>query len=434
MRRMTAVAAILCLAAGVLAGTATQPGRTGDGFVRGIGTTSASIPSSAPVGQPMRVVYVVDRSGLFPEDATLLTREMERALENLVPEQRFGLIVCDDGAEAEILTAGPNAVQATPEVRCEVIAKLGRVPKKGLQDSEIIPIQDGFQKALAMKPEVIYFLAEGRFDPRVIEQVRKLNAGARKVPIHTIAFLGQDDGYFDQLKQIAADSGGKFKYVSKKDAAGPARTTRGATEAGTQAVQVGPRIVYVLDHSGSLVDNFNSLQAEVRRSIDGLGSDAMFGVIVFNEDYDARQDGAKIDVLTPGDGMARATEEAKKVAGAKLNTVKAKGAYCDGIAAVSGAFQKAFAMKPDIIYFVTDGRIWPGAIETVVKLNHGERKVRINTIAFVGKDDGYFDQMKEIAKDSGGTFTFVSERDVGKPGWWPEGVAAATEAGTRGGG
>ena len=35
-----------------------------------------------------------------------------------------------------------------------------------------------------------------------------------------------------------------------------------------------------------------------------------------------------------------------------------------------------------------------------------------NTVAFVGKDDGYFEQLKQIAADSGGTFRFVAEMDL----------------------
>ncbi len=169
------------------------------------------------------------------------------------------------------------------------------------------------------------------------------------------------------------------------------------------------RIVYLLDHSGSLLDNFNFLQKEVKRSVQNLLPVQMFGLIVFAGTEEGTQ------VLTPGTGLVRATTEVKREAGAKMDLVVSKGRNDDEFDPFFDAFQKAFAMKPQLIYFLTDGRFDPKLIDAVKNLNNGKTKIRINTIAFVGKDDGYFDQMRQISKDSGGTFKFVSERDVAGP-------------------
>ncbi len=237
MRRLLVVGAVLCFAAGVLAETATRPGGPEGGVVGGAGTRRAS--ATQAVMWPMRIVYLVDRSDFSAESIVPLVKEVERAVGGLSPVQRFGLIVCDEGEEsAEILTEGAAPVYATPEIRREAIAKLGNVPRKGLQVEPVVPLLDGFQKAFAMKPDLVFFVTQGRFEPRLIEQVRKLNSGKSKVPIYTIAFMGRDDGYFDQLRQIAKDSGGWFKYVARKDAEGPpagaAARTRPATAPSSQ--------------------------------------------------------------------------------------------------------------------------------------------------------------------------------------------------------
>ena len=170
------------------------------------------------------------------------------------------------------------------------------------------------------------------------------------------------------------------------------------------------RIVYLLDHSGSLLDNFNFLQKEVKRSVDNLLPVQQFGLIVFA----GQEEGTEI--LTPGSALVRATAEVKRESGLKMDRVVSKGKNDDEFDPFFDAFQKAFAMKPQLIYFLTDGRFDPRLIEKVKELNAGNKtKIIINTIAFVGKDDGYFDQMKQISTDSGGKFKFVSERDVAGP-------------------
>jgi hypothetical protein len=42
------------------------------------------------------------------------------------------------------------------------------------------------------------------------------------------------------------------------------------------------------------------------------------------------------------------------------------------------------------------------------------KKVRVNTLAFVNPDPSYEDQLKEMAKKNGGVFKFVAEKDLGK--------------------
>lgn len=63
--------------------------------------------------------------------------------------------------------------------------------------------------ALQMQPDAIYLLTDGGFDDSAIHLAKRNNA--RKIPINTIGF--QDRGGETGLKQIAADSGGNYKFV-----------------------------------------------------------------------------------------------------------------------------------------------------------------------------------------------------------------------------
>jgi hypothetical protein len=65
--------------------------------------------------------------------------------------------------------------------------------------------------AMRPKPEAIFFLTDGEFDPVVVEEVRLMNADFR-IPINTICLETKDSQ--EMMLQIARESGGTFKYVA----------------------------------------------------------------------------------------------------------------------------------------------------------------------------------------------------------------------------
>ena len=75
------------------------------------------------------------------------------------------------------------------------------------------------------------------------------------------------------------------------------------------------------------------------------------------------------------------------------------------------AFEHIFAMdvRPDVIFFLTDGQIQSFTAGELESLNDSGRKVVINTIAF--GDPASQNLLKEIAKDSGGVYKFVPTGD-----------------------
>jgi hypothetical protein len=162
------------------------------------------------------------------------------------------------------------------------------------------------------------------------------------------------------------------------------------------------RIVYIIDHSGSLLDNFDFLREEVKKSVDNLLPIQYFAVVAFSEDS---------EILGPS-SLQRATLDDQRDLANRIDQLKAYGENDGTLAPFQHAFEKAFALKPQLIYFLTDGAFDPQLAGIVEHLN-AHHKVRINTLAFVKTDSRYEEQLKALARDNGGIYKFVSEKDLG---------------------
>ncbi len=136
------------------------------------------------------------------------------------------------------------------------------------------------------------------------------------------------------------------------------------------------KIVYIIDHSGSLLDNFDFLREEVKRSVGNLLPVQQFAVVAFSEETSGNT------VLAASPMLQRATLDAKRDLAKRLDDLKAMGENDDMLAPAKYAFQQAFALKPQLIYFLTDGKFDPKLFAEVAKMNVGQ-KVRINTLASV---------------------------------------------------
>jgi hypothetical protein len=65
---------------------------------------------------------------------------------------------------------------------------------------------------LSPRPDVIFFMTDGLFPPNTVQEIAAMNSGERKTQIHTISFM--DTSAESLMKQIAADSGGRYRHVS----------------------------------------------------------------------------------------------------------------------------------------------------------------------------------------------------------------------------
>ncbi|HVX86530.1 MAG TPA: vWA domain-containing protein [Phycisphaerae bacterium] len=163
------------------------------------------------------------------------------------------------------------------------------------------------------------------------------------------------------------------------------------------------RIVYILDHSGSMISNFDYLQREATRSVRNLVPIQFFSVIMVSETAET----------VGGNELERATPAVKEQFASKILDFRAEGQNDDLLPPFQDAFTRAFAMKPELIYFLTDGHFDPALLDVIAKLNK-DHKVRINTIAFVAHDPSYEQQLQDLAKRNGGVYKFVAAKDLGQ--------------------
>jgi len=73
------------------------------------------------------------------------------------------------------------------------------------------------------------------------------------------------------------------------------------------------------------------------------------------------------------------------------------------------AMRRAFAVEPDLIYFLTDGEFDPALVEMLSQLNR-DGKVRIFTIAYVSRTGA--PMLERIAREHNGEYRFVSEDEI----------------------
>jgi hypothetical protein len=162
-----------------------------------------------------RTVYLLDHSGSMLDSFDYLRTEVENATSNLAPFQRFAVIMFSEN----VTVLGPDHLQrANDDARRDIRKRLATIHASGHNDGELAPFQKGFEKAFAMNPEVIFFLTDGEFDPRLVDVVRKLNAQRpenQRVEIHTIAYIQIGPDAAGSLKKIAAENHGRYKFVAR---------------------------------------------------------------------------------------------------------------------------------------------------------------------------------------------------------------------------
>ncbi|MEI7767621.1 MAG: VWA domain-containing protein [Phycisphaerae bacterium] len=161
------------------------------------------------------------------------------------------------------------------------------------------------------------------------------------------------------------------------------------------------KIVYILDHSGSMVDNFDFLRQQTLKSVENLIPLQSFAVIMYAED---------ITVLGP-DRVVPAVKANKEMLRTRMDQVRAAGFNDDQLEPYEKAFRKAFAMKPDQIFFLTDGAFDPKLAEIVTTLNK-DQKVSISTLAFIKEDPRYNEQLHMMADENRGTYRLVKAKDL----------------------
>lgn len=156
----------------------------------------------------------------------------------------------------------------------------------------------------------------------------------------------------------------------------------------------GNRFAYIVDVSGSMSveGKVQNLQRQLVSSINALIETASFCVIAFN--HQAWPLGGEVKWMP-------ASVSARRDAVRQIEQMRA-----DGGTEPMQSFQMVFGLrpKPDAIYFMTDGEFNPDYADAIAKLNR-DPKTPIHCIAYASNAAEAV--MQKIARESGGSYTFV---------------------------
>jgi hypothetical protein len=159
----------------------------------------------------------------------------------------------------------------------------------------------------------------------------------------------------------------------------------------------GTRFAYIVDVSGSMSERgrMDIARRELAKSVQALPDYAYFHVVLFSD---------RMQEPPIQNGWVRARRSSVASFSRWLNNVSPSGGTQP-----FPAFQRVFALdvRPDVIYFMTDGIIPAGSADEVRALNSAGKRVVIHAIAF--GDQGSREMLEAIARDSGGTYRYVAD-------------------------
>ncbi len=159
------------------------------------------------------------------------------------------------------------------------------------------------------------------------------------------------------------------------------------------------RVVYVVDRSGSMIEHFDFVKEELKRSIKLLRRSQWFHVVFYD-------DGEPLE--KPPSELVSASTPNKEAVFTFIDKEVGVGGGTDPIPAL----RRAFAVEPDMIYFLSDGDI-PNRDELLSVLDrelNPHRSVRIFTVAFVDRMGA--ELLERVAREHRGGFRYVAESDI----------------------
>ena len=168
------------------------------------------------------------------------------------------------------------------------------------------------------------------------------------------------------------------------------------------------QIVYICDATGTMLGlKFDLLKQQLAKAIDILKPIQKYNVIFF-------RGGSSDDqwAMPLAQTLLPASPSNKQKAYKFMNETSVLGAGTNPIPAL----KQAFAQKPQLIYFLTDGEFnnyasYGDVLAEVAKLN-ADKSVKVNTILMMSDDPQAEATLKEMANQNGGVFKKVLETDL----------------------
>lgn len=239
--------------------------------------------------------------------------------------------------------------------------------------AQLNPRPEFLSEAPAMRADAL------RMEPRKFEMMSQAPGKQR----FDLSIIGIGTGGGD-LSRIGLRTGSGQSGPSFFGVGGKARQAR--------------RIVYVVDRSGSMLELLHGVKKELKRSIKALRRTQRFHVIFYN---------AGEPLENPPKKLISATSAGKADAFRFIDEEVQAAGSTDPLMAI----KRAFAVKPDLIYFLSDGEI-PMASQLLNLLEqvNRDRSVRVFTIAYV--DPHGAELLEKIAREHRGEYRYVSEHDL----------------------
>ncbi len=192
------------------AGFGTRLGVPGGAVLGGMTVTFFGVTSRAN-----KVVFIIDHSGSMIGRLHLVRAEVRRAINHLMPFQKFAIVVF--AANPHILGNQTGLVGASrPVVRqMDYLLKGHHILAEGRNDGMVQPFARAFRVAYAMKPDVIYFLTDGHFNPRLVNYISMKNL-EHPVPVDTFSLLSRNPEFENEMRRIAVLTHGIFHLISRR--------------------------------------------------------------------------------------------------------------------------------------------------------------------------------------------------------------------------
>jgi hypothetical protein len=197
----------------------------GSGFGSGGGSGSASVWGLSVAGH--RFVYVVDFSGSIVVAVDDLKRELKRSVGRLKPSQMFNVVLFYGTTGKTGQSVTESFASELQPARSEVKSRFFQWIDKKAPTGATEPLA-AVQRAIRLKPEVIFLFSDGYFDDKIVKEIEQANRSAR-CRIHCLVFdellLQVPAGHLPprltdgarRLKRIAEANGGRFKVVTSED-------------------------------------------------------------------------------------------------------------------------------------------------------------------------------------------------------------------------
>ncbi len=163
----------------------------------------------------------------------------------------------------------------------------------------------------------------------------------------------------------------------------------------------GTRFAFVLDRSASMSDPrgrpLQAAKAELRKSLARLQDTQQFQIVFYN------QTARPLRLNTAAAGMLWASEENKSQAGRSVERITAEGGTDH-----QSAFRAGLALRPDVLFFLTDAdrpQLTNEAVQEILDRNAGSQ---IYTVEFGrGPATSGENPLKLLADQTGGKYTYV---------------------------